>query len=208
MTGEQRRPLAVRNTRLARALARRLAASRVTPNQISQASMIFAAAGFGLFWASASLAGLPKSLCLAGAAAAMQLRLLCNLMDGMVAVEGSKSSPTGPFWNEAPDRISDVLFFAGAGLAAGWPALGLLTGALAVATAYLRELGRAEGLAPDFSGPMAKPQRMAMLTAGTLVAALVQPSSVLAATLWIVALGTGTTVLRRSIRILTALAGR
>lgn len=208
MNGKQRRPLASRDARWAKVVAARLAESRITPNQISQASMVFAGAGFVLFWASTAMVGLPRSLCLVFAALAMQLRLLCNLFDGMVAVEGARASKTGPFWNEAPDRVADTLFLAGAGLAAGQLALGLLAAALAVATAYLRELGRAEGLAPDFSGPMAKPQRMAALTAGSLIAAVAQPNLVLTVTLWVIAAGTGATVLRRSLRLLAALQGR
>ena len=40
---------------------------------------------------------------------------------------------------------------------------------LAVVTAYVREMGRGLGLPADFGGPMAKPQRMAALTAVALV---------------------------------------
>lgn len=208
MTDGNRRPISSRNSRCARALAARLAASRVTPNRISQASVGFAAAGFLAFWASAGVEGWARAACLVLAALAMQLRLLCNLLDGMVAIEGGKTSPTGPFWNEAPDRAADILFLAGAGIAAGQPALGLAAAALAVTTAYLRELGRAEGVAPDFSGPMAKPQRMAALTAGTLIAAVAAPVPVLPVTLSIILAGTAVTVLRRSARLLAALRSR
>jgi phosphatidylglycerophosphate synthase len=208
MTDGNRRPISSRNSRWARALAARLAASRVTPNRISQASVGFAAAGFLAFWASAGAEGWPRAACLVLAALAMQLRLLCNLLDGMVAIEGGNTSPTGPFWNEAPDRAADVLFLSGAGIAAGQPALGLAAAAVAVTTAYVRELGRAEGVAPDFSGPMAKPQRMAALTAGTLIAAVAAPVPVLSVTLWIILAGTAVTVLRRSARLLAALRSR
>ena len=189
-----------------------MAASRVTPNMISQASMAFAALGLLAFWASAHALGLPRALALILAAVAVQGRLLCNMIDGMVAVEGGRRSPTGPFWNEAPDRVSDVALLWGLGLAAGIPALGLGAGALAVATAYLRELGRAEGMAPDFGGPMAKPQRMAALTGGSVIAAMLPPGSgsftVLGATLWIVAAGTALTVLLRARRLLAGLGRR
>ena len=39
----------------------------------------------------------------------MQLRLLCNMMDGLVAVEGGLKSKAGDLFNEAPDRIEDVI---------------------------------------------------------------------------------------------------
>lgn len=202
-----RRPLSSRNTRWARALAARLAASEVTPNQISAASVLFAALGLIAFWAST---GALTPLCLILAALCIQLRLLCNLLDGMVAIEGGKQSRTGPFWNEAPDRAADILFLWGAGLAAGFPALGLGCAALAIATAYLRELGRAEGQPADFSGPMAKQHRMAALTLGSLLAAILPifattGATILQATLWLILAGTAATVLRRSLRLLARL---
>jgi phosphatidylglycerophosphate synthase len=205
---DSRRPLTSRDTAWAKAAAARLAASAVTPNQISQASVGFAALGFLLYWAASCSGPVLQTLCLILAAASVQARLICNLLDGMVAIEGGKSSATGPFWNEAPDRAADALFLAGAGLAAGQPALGLAAAALAIATAYIRELGRAEGLAPDFTGPMAKPHRMAALTIGTLIAALYAAEWSLTVTLWIIAIGTVATILRRSHRLLTSLNAR
>ena len=197
MSDENRRPLTSRNSAWAARLASWAVAKGLTPNQISQASMGFAALGFALYWLSAH-GGILQVLALILAAATLQARLVCNLIDGMVAIEGGKGAKDGPFWNEAPDRASDLLFFAGAGLAAGNPALGLLAAALAITTAYIRELGRAEGFPPDFSGPLAKPQRMAVLTAGTILAALYATDWTLTVTLWIVVLGTAATVLRRS----------
>jgi phosphatidylglycerophosphate synthase len=197
MTDENRRPLTSRNSAWAARLASWAVAKGITPNQISQASMGFALLGFLLYWLSTT-GGILQFLALLLAAAAVQTRLVCNLIDGMVAIEGGKGAKDGPFWNEAPDRVSDLLFFSGAGLAAGHPALGLLAAALAIATAYIRELGRAEGFPPDFSGPLAKPQRMAVLTAGTVLAALYASEWTLTVTLWIIVAGTATTVIRRS----------
>ncbi len=194
---ENRRPLTSRNSAWAAQLASWAVAREITPNQISQASMGFAALGFLLYWLAAT-GGFLQFLALLLAAATLQARLVCNLIDGMVAIEGGKGAKDGPFWNEAPDRVSDLLFFTGAGIAAGRPDLGLLAAALAIATAYIRELGRAEGFPPDFSGPLAKPQRMAVLTAGTVLAALYATHWTLTVTLWIIALGTAATVLRRS----------
>ncbi len=206
----ERRPIAARETGWARAAARRLAASRVTPNQISAASMGFAALAFLCFWGTIATPPGADALLLVGAALWCQLRLICNLLDGMVALEGGKGGPTGPFWNEAPDRVADVLILAGLGVAAGAAWLGCLAGALAVGTAYVRELGRAEGRAADFCGPMAKPQRMAAVTLGCVagaVEALFWGSAVvLPVTLWLVALGTAATAIRRSLRLIRALS--
>lgn len=201
-TPENRRPLTSRNSAWAAKLASRAVTKGITPNQISQASMAFAAAGFVLYALSPYGPGFVKFFCLILAATTLQARLVCNLIDGMVAIEGGKGAKDGPFWNEAPDRVSDLLFFTGAGLAAGQPALGLLAAALAIATAYIRELGRAEGFPPDFSGPLAKPQRMAVLTAGTGLAALYASEWTLSVTLWIVVAGTAATILRRSFTLI------
>lgn len=205
---ENRRPLTSRNSAWAARLASLAVAREITPNQISQASMGFAAAGFFLFAASTHGNGFTQFLCLILAATTLQARLVCNLIDGMVAIEGGKGAKDGPFWNEAPDRVSDFAFFAGAGLAAGQPALGLLAASLAIATAYIRELGRAEGFPPDFSGPLAKPQRMAILTAGTTLAALYATHWTLTVTLWIIVAGTAATMIRRSWALIEKLKAR
>jgi len=109
------------------------------------------------------------------AAAGIQLRLLCNLLDGMLAVEGGFKSKTGELYNELPDRIADVLILVGAGysvrdLAYGVP-LGWAAAMLAVFTAYVRLLGGSLGVTQHFIGPMAKQHRMFTLTLVTLLAA-------------------------------------
>ncbi len=182
-----RRPLRTRSAAWAQKLAAYLASTRITPNQISIASMGFAALAGGAFY----LGG----LWLLAAALAIQLRLLCNLLDGMVAVEGGKSTPDGPFWNEAPDRVSDILIITGLGYGIGEPSLGWAAAALAILTAYIRELGGTG----DFSGPMAKPHRMALLTAAALLAAF--GLDLLKIALWVLVIGTALTVLRRSTRL-------
>lgn len=207
MTGENRRPLTSRNSAWAARLASWAVAKGITPNQISQASMGFAALGFLLYWLSTN-GGFLQFLALLLAAATLQARLVCNLIDGMVAIEGGKGAKDGPFWNEAPDRVSDLLLFTGAGLAANQPALGLLAAALAIATAYIRELGRAEGFPPDFSGPLAKPQRMAVLTAGTVLAAFYATEWTLTVTLWIIIAGSAATLVRRSWTLIERLTSR
>lgn len=105
----------------------------------------------------------------------VQGRLICNLLDGMVAVEGGMRTPTGAVFNDLPDRISDTLILAGIGYGlTGFPwavSLGWATALLAALTAYIRVLGGACGLAQRFTGPMAKPHRMALVTAGAIIAA-------------------------------------
>jgi phosphatidylglycerophosphate synthase len=203
--GAGRRPLASRDTAWARALARGLAAWGIRPNRISQASMAAAALAGAAFLAAGATGEGWRALWLVLAAAGIQLRLLCNLLDGMVAVEGGLAEPDGPFWNEMPDRVADIAILAAAGASAGAPALGLAAAAMAVLTAYVRELGRACGLAPDFGGPMAKPHRMAALTLAALAATL-EPlwdaeGTVMPGALWLVTLGALLTALLRAGRL-------
>ena len=203
-----RRPIASRNSKLAVRFAKTLAERGVSPNHISQASMLFAALAGGAFWLSGLTEGTLRGLCLVGAALGCQFRLLCNLFDGMVAVEGGRGAPDGPFWNEAPDRVADALILVGLGLGVGHPSLGWAAAAFAIGTAYVRELGSAQGLGADFRGPMAKPQRMAIAT-GAAILAVVVPTilgwPVLLLALWIISLGTVLTILRRSLGLITAL---
>ncbi|EKF19301.1 CDP-alcohol phosphatidyltransferase family protein [Nitratireductor pacificus] len=206
---ENRRPLASRDTGWAKTLTRWLAASPVTPNQISMASMGFAALAGLAFWQAGGAEGVVRAILLVLGAVCVQLRLLCNLLDGLVAVEAGKGSPDGAFWNEFPDRIADILILVGLGYGVGLPALGFAAAGFAVLTAYVRELGRACGQPADFSGPMAKPHRMAAVTAAAVLS-LFEPlwsgrGEVLTIALWLIALGTLLTALRRAARLVKAL---
>lgn len=202
-TGE-RRPLASRNTRWAQMTARHMAAMSITPNAISQASIVMAAFAGIAFWGAGGSDGVARILLLLAAALFCQLRLLCNLFDGMVAVEGGKAQADGPFWNEFPDRAADIMIFAGIGYGIGQPGLGWAAACFAVLTAYVRELGHGNGTPGDFGGPMAKQHRMAAVTLAALLSAI-EPlwngrNEVLAAALWIVAAGAAFTALRRGHR--------
>ncbi len=216
---ENRRPIKSRASGWAQASARILAKAGASPNMISGASVAFAALG-GSLMALAGMSGpVPRGVELIAAAACIQARLICNLLDGMVAVEFKRGSTSGAIWNELPDRVSDALFLAGAGACAFvslHPLTGLTLGwvaaVLAVTTAYVRELGRGLGFAADFSGPMAKPQRMAALTATCVIAAF-EPlwkgqGEVMLIGLLIIALGTALTVARRTRNLARALAER
>ncbi len=205
-----RRPLKVRSTEWARALATLLSKSGISPNTISALSVVAAALGAAAFiaagrgwidWTGGWIAG---ALCI-------QARLICNLMDGMVAVEGGRKSPTGELWNEVPDRIADPLLLAGAGWAVGLPWTGALAGWAAVMTAYVRAIGATLTGVQDFCGPFAKQQRMACLTFAALVTAA-DPlwngrGQVMQAALILIAAGTGITLLRRLLRLAAKLKG-
>ncbi len=106
-------------------------------------------------------------------AALVQLRLLANMLDGMVAVGRGVTSPVGELYNEIPDRVADTAVLVGMGVAAGSVAFGFAAALAAIATAYVRAVGRGLGQGSDFCGPMAKPHRMAVVTIGALVCAVV-----------------------------------
>ena len=134
----------------------------VKPNQVSVMSVVFAAG------AAACLSfGVPSVWAWLGAAVCVQLRLVCNLMDGMLAVEGGLKSPSGDLYNEFPDRLADTFILAGLGMAGGTDlsgGLGWVAACGALITACVRMHGASLTGAHDFRGPMAKPHRMALVT--------------------------------------------
>lgn len=215
---ENRRPLKSRGAGWAKAMAARLAGAGASPDMVSAASVCFAGLGCALLMAAGISEPVSRAMLLIGAGLCIQLRLICNLLDGMVAVEHGRGGPSGPIWNELPDRIADSLLLVGAGYCAygsnidfGQP-LGWAAAVLAVLTAYVRELGRALGFAADFSGPMAKPQRMAALTLACVVAAF-EPAwgwkgQAIMLGLAVIVVGSGWTVARRTRTLAQRLAER
>lgn len=167
-----RRPLKTRGRRAPNALAAVLARRGLRPNHVSLAGVAFAVIAAVALVALPHFAPAPQAVLLVAAAAAIQLRLLCNLLDGLIAVEGGLQSPTGELYNDVPDRLADVVVIAAAGYAVAWDwggALGWAAAAAALLTAYVRVLGGALGARQHFLGPMAKPHRMAVLTAACLL---------------------------------------
>jgi phosphatidylglycerophosphate synthase len=202
-----RRPIKMRSAPWAQALAAELAKLGVSPNQVSLFSVACALVGAGLFLAEAFSQG--ASWLLIGAAACIQLRLLANMLDGLIAVEGGRQTKVGELYNEIPDRVADVLFLASAGYAShheGWGvALGWSAAVLAVATAYIRALGARRGAAQDFCGPVAKQQRMFLLTVGCFLGAGEHVADWSRQTLFwilvIINLGTLVTCVRRTLHL-------
>jgi phosphatidylglycerophosphate synthase len=201
-----RRPLTSRSSSWAIFLANALIRARASPNTISVVSVFFASLGAYLLVCVPTVGGL------VGAAACVQLRLLCNLLDGMVAIEGKRQSPTGALYNEVPDRIADSLFIVALGYAIDESTLGWYGALAAALTAYIRVLGGALGLKQDFRGPMAKPHRMAVLTAGCVLGAielrLAGSHWILTAAAWIIAIGSTVTCGTRALAIARQLRSR
>ena len=165
MTEDLRRPLKVRSVKIVSILAKYLSCKNISPNSISITSIffaLFAAVSFVLF------GKYNDSWLLILSALFIQFRLLCNLFDGLVAVEGGKGTNSGELFNDIPDRISDPLILIAAGFAINHipyaVEIGWLAGLLSIMTAYIRTLGVSIGAPADFRGPMAKQHRMAILT--------------------------------------------
>ena len=199
-----RRPLKSRSLGAVQSLAKALAERNIKPNTISLASVVFAAIGFVALWGTAR--GWPlHHFFLILAAVCIQGRLLCNLVDGLVAVEWDMKQKGGDLFNELPDRVSDALFLVGAGYVARNPELGWLCSALAIFTAYVRAFGASLGQPQDFGGPCAKQQRMFLLTVG-LILVMVFPlagldTNILNIVLWVIAAGTAVTAWLRIHRL-------
>jgi phosphatidylglycerophosphate synthase len=145
-TPEARRPLASRSTRWAGMLANAAVRAGLSADGISILSLVFSAAG------AAALLFLPRPWNLLAAAVGVQLRLLCNLLDGMVAVEGGRKSKVGVLYNEVPDRVADSLFLVALGYTIAIPWLGWLAALAAAVTAYIRVLGGTFGSRRIFAG--------------------------------------------------------
>jgi len=161
----ERRPLASRQTRWANAVANRLARLGVSPNAISVAGLVAGLLAGGCLAATAHVESWPARLAWLGAAMFVQLRLLANLFDGMVAVASQRISRVGELYNELPDRFSDAAALIGLGYASGGLVeLGYLAALAAVLTAYVRALGKTAGAPQIYAGPMAKQQRMFVVT--------------------------------------------
>ena len=210
-----RRPIAARDSRWASRVAAWLVARGVTPNQISVASVGFSViAGAALLATRWTAAILDAPLFLV-AMLGIQCRLLCNLFDGMVAVEGGKAGKAGEVFNDFPDRVADPILLACAGYAAGgaWGVgLGWAAACLSLMTAYVRVLGRSLGTGIYFLGPMAKQHRMAVLTAACAICAVATffqlARHVLTAALAIICLGCFVTVVRRTRKIIADLEAK
>ena len=206
----RRRPIRLRGAQWVRALAGFLARRGVRPNQISLASVVWALAGAcALIGAGQSRRWTVEVGLLLLAGGCVQMRLLCNLLDGLVAVEGGMGTKTGEIFNELPDRVSDVLLLAAAGFVSRWTGwerdLGWAAAALAVGVAYVRALGGQMGAAQQFCGPMAKQQRMFVLTLACITTAaetgLGWPRRTMTWALAVIVVGAGLTMARRTRRI-------
>ncbi|WP_173911543.1 CDP-alcohol phosphatidyltransferase family protein [Acinetobacter sp. Marseille-Q1618] len=175
---ENRRPLKVRGVGMVNQFAKWLSQKSITPNHISLLSIVFALFAALCLLLVPQYFGWQRFALYIGAALLIQGRLLCNLFDGLVAIEGGKSTASGELFNDIPDRISDPFIIITAGYSITCVSYGDVLGwcgaLLAVLTAYVRTLAVSIGAPANFTGPMAKQHRMALLTFACVVAAIEQ----------------------------------
>lgn len=160
-----RRPLQLRAWGWLQSIAAWLAGAGVSPNSISVVGIVIAVAcGLALYATGMPMGG-ERALWLI-AALLMLLRVLANTLDGMVAVEHGRATRVGLLYNEAPDRIADVVILIAAGYAQGGEiVLGYLAACMALFVAYVRTLAKTAGAPSDFRGVMNKRGRVLTLLA-------------------------------------------
>ena len=158
-----RRPIADVFRRTAEAATRWCVRRGIHPDAISYFSMVAALLAAVCFWRGGACLWL-----LLLAPAFCYLRLWCNMLDGMVALASGQASWRGEILNDLPDRVSDVVIFAGvahSGLMN--PVIGYWAAMFALLTAYVGMSGQAVGVQREFSGVMSKPWRMVALHLGS-----------------------------------------
>jgi phosphatidylglycerophosphate synthase len=206
-----RRPIADTFRRTAHGATNVCVRLGIHPDVISYFSVLAAGAAAVCFWQASA----DPWLLLLGPAFCY-LRLWCNMLDGMVALAAGKASWRGEILNDLPDRVSDVLIFAGvahsglnAVLSGYWAAI------FALLTAYVGTFGQAVGVHREFSGLMSKPWRMVALHLGAWItlgliwwragAIHLGPFTILDWTCVVVVLGCLQTIVVRLRRIMAAL---
>src|SRR3989475_6209124 len=157
-----RRPIAQMFRRTAEGATNFCVRLGIPPDAISYLSILAALIAALCFWKSGR-----NTWLLIVAPLFCYLRLWFNMLDGMVAIAANKANRRGEILNDLPDRISDVIIFAGvahSGLMD--PILGYWAAILAVLTAYVGLFGQALGVRREFGGVMSKPWRMVALHIG------------------------------------------
>ena len=162
---KSRRPIATAFRRTATIAVKFCVRHNIHPDAVSYSSIVASLVAGTCFYFSGRL---PVLLIIAPLLC--YLRLWLNMLDGMVALASGKASPRGEILNDLPDRLSDILIFAGVAhsglchpLIAYWAII------LALMTAYVGTLGQAVGVQREFSGIMSKPWRMVVLHVGAWI---------------------------------------
>ncbi|HEY2956791.1 MAG TPA: CDP-alcohol phosphatidyltransferase family protein [Actinomycetota bacterium] len=180
--------------RLLRGTARTLAGRGVMPDQVTTAGVVAGGLGALAFAVGGRWRGAFATVPVLALA-----RTAANALDGLVAEESGLGRPAGELYNETADRLGDIAFLAGTAAVPGVPPA-LALGALAAAelSSFVGVSAKAAGGRRRYEGPMGKPDRMLVLGAAGLAAALARrPARALNAGLALIAAGALVTAANR-----------
>lgn len=175
-------------------IGRLLVRSRVSPDSVTLAGVLFAVLGALGVWlgrdGGAWLLLFPVSAF---------LRMAANALDGWVAQETGTARPLGEVFNETADRVADVIMVLPFGLVVGVPDL-LVAGALAtmLTASFLGVAIKAAGGSRVYAGIMGKPDRMLVLSAAVIGARFFAVDAAISAGLWVVLIGALVTIVQRA----------
>ncbi|MDT7878205.1 MAG: CDP-alcohol phosphatidyltransferase family protein [Candidatus Caldarchaeales archaeon] len=200
-SGKRRRELESRILSMAtRQLILRLAQSGITPNSLTYAAFIVAAAAsilYGLSRYSATLAAL--------AGAVYLLSALLDVLDGQLARLSGRVTKLGGFLDSALDKAAEILVCVGIALSGLTDHLSpLLFCASSLYVSYTR--ARGEGVGVDLSGigPAERGERVLIITAASLLMLLHRDALVMG--LYVGAALSAATGIRRTIYAVRALS--
>lgn len=168
-----RRPIAAGFRLTASASTRFCVRHGIHPDTISYLSIVAALIAAICFWKSGA-----RRWLLIIAPLFCYLRLWFNMLDGLIAFAAGKASRRGEILNDLPDRISDIIIFAGvahSGLM--HPLIGYWAAIFAVLASYVGLFGQALAIQRQFGGVMSKPWRMVALNVGSWLTFFLQPQS-------------------------------
>lgn len=179
--------------RLVRPIEDLLVARGVSPDAITGAAVVVAAAGGSCL----ALAGRAPALMLAIPVLAAA-RLVLNILDGTVARRTGRSRPVGELWNELGDRVADVLFIGGLAFHPSVePRLALAAVIAALLASYAGVVARAAGGRRQYGGIMSKPGRMIVLAVAAPAAYVTGDGRLLAAAAALIVVGSLATLAQR-----------
>lgn len=146
-------------------------------------AVLVAGAWFPWFWLAV------PPLCL--------MRMACNAVDGSLARRSGTTTRRGAILNELGDRAADAVTFAALAPAVGVPlALGVVV--VALHTSFLAVLGQGVLGTRSGTGPLGKPDRVAVLSVAAAAAAFVGADALVAGAWLLVVLGL-VTIARRTL---------
>jgi CDP-diacylglycerol--glycerol-3-phosphate 3-phosphatidyltransferase len=178
-----------------------LVSRRVHPDTLTAGGVV-AGAGVGAALALGAVLHAPLLWLMVGPL--VLARLALNALDGAVARRTGASRPFGTALNETGDRVADALALGGAAFA-----VPVAVAFSAVVASFLASLSGVLALAligrRDYSGPMGKADRMAVLAVGATGAGVAGSSTILAVALVVIACGSALTAALRMSRLRKAM---